>query len=576
MANLNSSHKTISQFFSETSKFLIPDYQRPYEWGDSQCAALWDDLVAFAIPDEDCDNFDEEGDMYFLGPIVSFPNEKKLEIIDGQQRITTLTLLLRVFYDCLSSMKNNKDVSKLAYKIEECVWKGGDASAGKLKIESQVATDNDIDEFLDVMQTGSAKKEYNSRYAKAFRFFQRAAEEFRTKYPAYIIPLFKRVLDHCFLLSFEADSQETALRIFSTLNDRGLSLSDSDIFKAQLYKFFSQQGKKDYFIAKWKELDSICVKNFHRINGTPLDELFTRYMYYLRAKMEIKKTTTEALRRFYEKDNYAILKSEKTFDDLIALAYFWDDVGRQNSERFSRNALKRLFVLHYAPNSIWTFLTSVYFIHNKDGEGMLDDKDFCAFLDTTIAFIWACTVVSPGLNSLRYALYPEMINIVCGRPITFAKHKFAKDELRNRINDFDYLNNKPITQAMLAWWAFQREDQALLPIETTLQIEHIYAKSRYEKEHSLSNPKLIELLGNKAFLERRINIDASDYQFAEKSKYYLGKHVHKNGERYEGTQNAELLELAKRDDFKEEEIIARNKEIVESFLDFVLINGLIK
>ena len=114
-------------------------------------------------------------------------------------------------------------------------------------------------------------------------------------------------MNNCILLPIEAESQDTALRIFSTLNDRGMPLSDSDIFKAQFYKYYSDIGKKDLFIKQWKDLEELTESIFHPLNGTPMDELFTRYMYYIRAKQGIKSSTTEALRKFYEKDNYTLL-----------------------------------------------------------------------------------------------------------------------------------------------------------------------------------------------------------------------------------------------------------------------------
>ena len=64
-----------------------------------------------------------------------------------------------------------------------------------------------------------------------------------------------------------------------------------------------------------------------------MDELFTRYMYFVRAKMGIKSSTTEALRKFYEKDNYALLKKDSTFNDMITLAHFWEDVSNQDRDR---------------------------------------------------------------------------------------------------------------------------------------------------------------------------------------------------------------------------------------------------
>ena len=115
-------------------------------------------------------------------------------------------------------------------------------------------------------------------------------------------------MNNCILLPIEAESQDTALRIFSTLNDRGMPLSDSDIFKAQFYKYYSQLGEKDFFVDQWKALEELTAKIFHPQNGTPMDELFTRYMYYIRAKMGIKTSTTEALRKFYERNGYALLK----------------------------------------------------------------------------------------------------------------------------------------------------------------------------------------------------------------------------------------------------------------------------
>ena len=133
-------------------------------------------------------------------------------------------------------------------------------------------------------------------------------------------------------------------------------MSDADIFKAQFYKYFTELGKKKYFIDKWKELEDLCEKMFNPQSGTPLDELFTRYMYFERAKLGIKTSTTEALRKFYEKNKYAILKSEGTFNNLIDLANFWRDVYNQNEDRFSNEILKKFFVLYYAPNGMWTYI----------------------------------------------------------------------------------------------------------------------------------------------------------------------------------------------------------------------------
>lgn len=84
MSKLNVDQKTIKDLFQDKkADFLIPDYQRPYAWGENECQTLWDDIFAFAIPNNNSEAFDSNSE-YFLGPIVTFVNEdKKQEIIDG-------------------------------------------------------------------------------------------------------------------------------------------------------------------------------------------------------------------------------------------------------------------------------------------------------------------------------------------------------------------------------------------------------------------------------------------------------------------------------------------------------------
>ena len=117
-------------------------------------------------------------------------------------------LLLRAFYSKFGHMRDKASIST-KQNIEKCLWK--------------------TDEFL-------------------------------SKYPTYFAYLPTRIMNNCILLPIEAESQDTALRIFSTLNDRGKPLSDADIFKAQFYKHFSKLGKKEEFIAQWKKLEELCER----------------------------------------------------------------------------------------------------------------------------------------------------------------------------------------------------------------------------------------------------------------------------------------------------------------------------
>ena len=581
MSKLNVDQKSIYDLLSDRkADYIIPDYQRPYAWDEDNCQTLWDDIFSFAIPDNDATKFDTN-DEYFLGSIVTFENDKRQqEVIDGQQRLTTFMLLLRAFYDRFTQMQD-QDSKDFSERIASCIWKTneiGKPDKEHLKIDSIVATDKDKEEFLSILRTGVVTSDQTSRYANNFRFFLEKVDDFINHFPTFAKNLPARILNNCILMPIEAESQDTALRIFSTLNDRGLPLSDSDIFKAQFYQYYKAKSDdaRNEFIKDWKKLEETCEKIFHPSVGTPMDDLFTRYMYYIRAKRDNNKsTTTESLRKFYERDKYAVLKQDGTFDDLKELAEFWEDINDQNKDRFSEEILRKLFILNYAPNSMWSYFISVYYMANRDENGELEEGAFGQFLDRTIAFVWGYAVVRPGVNALRTPLFAEMLNIVNMREVNFSEFKFDPEQTRSALVIYDFKNGRPITKSMLALRMMLGRDQMLPKLSQQFDIEHIYPRKRQENEKGLSDSKQLESLGNKALLEKRINIRASDYQFKDKTKYYNG-FTNDKGQRKDGTINAELKNIGSHfAEFGEKEIQNRDNEIIDEFMNLLKVNNLV-
>ena len=208
MSKLNIDQKTIKLLLTDKhSDFLIPDYQRPYAWGEDECATLWDDLFTFAFPNDDCDAFESTSDEYFLGPIVTFKNDAgQLEIIDGQQRLTTIMLLLRAFYDKFANMKDKQSI-KVRDSIAGCVWKTDefdDPDMDALKIGSEVASDSDKDEFLDILRHGSVGPMAHSAYSRNYAFFSKRMAEMASEWPSYIALFAARILNNVILLPIEA------------------------------------------------------------------------------------------------------------------------------------------------------------------------------------------------------------------------------------------------------------------------------------------------------------------------------------------------------------------------------------
>lgn len=282
-----------------------------------------------------------------------------------------------------------------------------------------------------------------------------------------------------------------------------------------------------------------------------------RYMYYAKTKRAVKadkriSDTFSDMRDFYSENNYEIFQSEETFEELITLANFWVDVTERN-EKFSPQVLKKIYTLNYSPYSVWSYVVSLYFMSNRD----LNEEKFCAFLDKVTAMILMNAVLELGTQNIRCPFVLEFKDIFHGEPLNFdAQFKPHEKILRRRLEEMRFSNSKSITRAMLAWWTFRNPAQDLPPINTKLEIEHIYAKNRCNFE-PLQNPDALKFLGNKTLLEKRINIGAADYRLVDKKIYYLG-----DGKSKQGTFNLELRDLAEtHDDFTEADILARNEEI---------------
>jgi hypothetical protein len=262
------------------------------------------------------------------------------------------------------------------------------------------------------------------------------------------------------------------------------------------------------------------------------------------------------------------LKKDETLSGLEILTDFWKDVTEKNKTRFSEEVLKKLFVLKYAPNGMWTYFVSVYFLQKKDANNELRDDEFIEFLTKTIAFVWAYAITNPGVNALRTPIYAEMVKIVNSQKINFAEFKFDA-KIKTLLENYSFNNNRPITKSMLAWWAYMDPSQPLLDANEGFDTEHIYARNRIPSIDS------IEQLGNKILLERRINIRAADYRFVDKIKYYKG-YTDNSGKRKEASKISEFTTLAKRDDFTERDIADRNKRILDNFMQFLQDNELLK
>ncbi|MFQ9709444.1 MAG: DUF262 domain-containing protein [Bifidobacterium dentium] len=192
--------------------------------GADQINTLFDDLTEYVKGDLDSE--------YFLGCVVTYRNGKEQEVIDGQQRLTTLFLLLRALYKKLEGMSDSKARTNLMNRIAPTLWRTdqitGEADRSSTLIESR-AIDDDANATLKmILETGETDPNAKDPYSLNYRLLERRINDYAAEESLNFHLLASPVLlDDVIVLPIKADSQDTALMIFNTLNDRGLSLSDA-------------------------------------------------------------------------------------------------------------------------------------------------------------------------------------------------------------------------------------------------------------------------------------------------------------------------------------------------------------
>lgn len=501
-------------------QFIIPEYQRPYAWGDDEVITLFDDLWNFTI-----ERSQQGGPKtYFLGSIVSFENDKgEREIIDGQQRITSLFLLLRAIYSKLESAEIVTDeIKNFIELITPALWKKheitGKVDRTKTLLRSDVATDHCNETLRNILETGIADKNAKDNYSRNFNKFMELYEAKSVSDPMMIYHFINALLKYSIFLPISADSQDTALTIFSTLNNRGLPLSDADIFKSLLYKQLDALGKKE-FAQKWKELESDATEH-----GESIQSLFYYRMFNMRATDGDVNTTVPGVRKYFTEKGKNRLKVE-IVDQLIEDLKFWEVVNNHEEledEQWSKNIkiLQALDILSNYNNEYWKYPSLIFYnTHNSLPDF---EKLFLKFLHKLIVLLVTRYLESPTISAVKSDIFKLNVAIVNSpEPEFFAGFKVdIPDESPNQL----FVNpGRNMVRMLLMILAYNCENQTdLLPEKW--EIEHIFPQkwdsSYFTFDSEEANSKL-EHLGNKLPLEKPRNIKASNNYYDKKKLQYL-------------------------------------------------------
>lgn len=241
----------LSKIFSSDFDYLIPTYQRPYAWTPVQAGELFSDLYDFYLK--------EKEDTYFLGSVVLIKEEGKpaAEVIDGQQRLTTLTILL--------SALTHKASSDIRDAFNKYLCEPGNELEGLEKKPRLTLRERDrvffksfiqdvkLDELI-AKDTAQLDNESQRNIQKNARLFLEKLEVMFGTDSKSLTSFGSFLVQRCFLVAVSTPSQQSAFRVFSVLNSRGLDLLPTDIIKSDVIGKISEK-QRDQYNTTWEELE---------------------------------------------------------------------------------------------------------------------------------------------------------------------------------------------------------------------------------------------------------------------------------------------------------------------------------
>jgi hypothetical protein len=247
----------LAKVFSSDFDYAIPPYQRPYAWTVDEASELFDDLYDFYRNEPD--------DTYFLGSIVLIKEEGKplSEVIDGQQRLTTLTILLAAMGH-LASGSNRESLRKY-------ICEPGDEIEERESRPRLSLRERDRDFFsehiqgmdLEVLLQLDPAQLMNDAQKNIFTNAKLLVERVKAavdEQADFILKFASFLVQRCFLVVVTTPNQQSAFRVFSVLNSRGLDLLPTDIIKSEVIGKISEKDRIKY-TDLWEELEDSTGRN---------------------------------------------------------------------------------------------------------------------------------------------------------------------------------------------------------------------------------------------------------------------------------------------------------------------------
>ena len=519
---------------SNKTQFVIPVYQRNYDWTLSQCSQLFNDIFEAGR--------NPKINAHFVGSIVYIHDDvytssriKELTIIDGQQRLTTITLIYLAIYHLAKEL----DEQGLENEINETYLINKFApEEEKLKLKP---TENN-NKALKYLLRGDCNEEFNtfSKLIENFRFF-------KERITSENYPIVLRGLSKLMFVEISLDKEkDNPQRIFESLNSTGLELTQSDLIRNYILMGLNRREQDKIYRNYWQIIESLAKDE--TLNKSLVSEFIRDYLTLENKKIPNKNNVYSEFKSKYPINSFEEL--ENILGKIKSLSKHYNKLLNPKNEQDKEIKKQLEYINKIEINVAYPFLMKVYEDYSNN---IIEKQVFINVLEFIQSFVWRRFIVglpTNALNKIFMTLYDKIdienylfsiqkILLEKGGSQRFPKNKEVIDSLRIR----DVYNIRPKNRTYL----FQRledfDNRELVVIEgnSDITIEHIFPQNpdrkwksilpieefNFIKENYLNTIGNLTLsgnngkLGNKIFEEKR---DLPDYGY-KNSRLWLNKHL---------------------------------------------------
>ncbi len=502
---------TIREILGDKFLHIIPPYQRPYAWTKQEAQQLLEDIVQSVERDN--------GEPYFLGSIILIRPGDQIsgDVVDGQQRLVTLTILCAVLRDAATDPKEQSALAEAVY-VEPDRYKAQTESIRvRMHKEDQAF-------FYDVIQLpGGTVSGYPSDPPKtdAQKLIWENAPELRTR--VLKLELSRRqdlvtfLLNRCVVVTVSTSSRANALRIFRIINDRGLDLSNADVVKADLLDRLDESDIASY-AAKWREFEIDL--------GRDDFEILLECIRFIRERGKNRHTLSEAYQERFRSASPTIVK---TFfkEELTPAKFRLTEIIGGDAHFFDLEAreevIETLAGLRLVPNNDWMPLALA--IVMRLGGTMIAARA----LARVEGLAWAMQL-NKWYDTQRMSLYAKAIESLDQGPESLISSLRLDDRQRRAANEtlngplYDVFPVRVVRAILERLDRLLAEQPVLWNGQKT--VEHILPQQpspgtwlEFSEVQQLATTHLI---GNLVLLSRRKNSEASNLPYKEKRSVYFG------------------------------------------------------